>query len=87
MEGTAHPCTSVNSEEEGGMSQKSEAPIRAMNSGNAEGAKGCRFEITGEGTMTQHRVDYVHDTKIDSFHTEGACRTRDTVHGPDGIAL
>lgn len=66
-EGTGHPCTSVNSEEEGGMMQKSEVPLSAMNTGNAEGAKGCRFEITGEGRMTQHRVDYVHDTIVTRF--------------------
>jgi hypothetical protein len=45
----AHLLTSLNSEEEGGSDRKSEAPIRAMNSGNAEGAKGRRSEITGKG--------------------------------------
>src|SRR5260370_29596507 len=45
----AHLLTSLNSEEEGGGDRKSEAPIRAMNSGNAEGAKGRRSEITGKG--------------------------------------
>jgi hypothetical protein len=33
----AHLLTSLNSEEGGGGDRKSEAPIRAMNSGNAEG--------------------------------------------------
>ena len=50
----AHLLTSLNSEEEGGGDRKSEAPIGAMNSGNAEGAKGRRFEITGKGNMTRH---------------------------------
>jgi hypothetical protein len=46
----AHSRTSVRSEEEGGGCWKSEAPIRAMRSGNAGGAKGCRFEVVTEGT-------------------------------------
>ena len=57
----AHLLTSLISEEEGGGDRKSEAPIRAMNSGNAEGAKGRRSEITGKGNMTRHRADYAHD--------------------------
>ena len=57
----AHLPTSLNSEEEGGGDRKSEAPIRAMISGNAEGAKGRRFEIADEGNMTRHRADSVHD--------------------------
>ena len=57
----AHLLTSLNSEEEGGGDRKSEVPIRAMISGNAEGAKGCRFEIANEGNMTRHRADCVHD--------------------------
>ena len=57
----AHLLTSLNSEEEGGDDRKSEAPIRAMISGNAEGAKGRRFEIADEGNMTRHRADCVHD--------------------------
>jgi hypothetical protein len=52
----AHPRTSVRSEEEGGGCRKSEAPIRAMRSGNADGAKGCRFEGTGKGDMARHRA-------------------------------
>jgi hypothetical protein len=31
-----------------------------MISGNAEGAKGRRFEIADEGNMTRHRADCVH---------------------------
>jgi hypothetical protein len=56
----AHLLTSLISEEEGGGDRKSEAPIRAMNSGNAEGANGRRFEIADEGNMTRHRADCVH---------------------------
>lgn len=33
---------------------KSEAPIVAMNSGNAEGAKGCRRETVGRANMPRH---------------------------------
>ena len=50
----AHPRTSLNSEEEGGGGRKSEVPIVAMNSGNAEGAKGRRCEITDRGNMARH---------------------------------
>jgi len=45
----ARLLTSLNSEEGGGGDRKSEAPIRAMNSGNAGGAKGRRSEIADEG--------------------------------------
>ena len=51
---TAHPPTSVASEDEGGGARKSEAPIVARNSGNAGGAKGCRCETTGRGNMARH---------------------------------
>jgi hypothetical protein len=57
----AHLLTSLNSEEEGGDDRKSEAPIGARISGNAEGAKGRRFEIADEGNMTRHRADCAHD--------------------------
>ena len=61
--GSEHPRTSVKSEEEGGGGRKSEAPIRAMKSGNADGAKGCRLEIMIEGDMARHWADYDHDNK------------------------
>ena len=51
---TAHPWTSLNSEEEGIRDRKSEAPIVAMNPGNAGGAKGRRCEITDQGNMARH---------------------------------
>ena len=41
-------------------------------SGNAGGAKGCRFGITGEGYMARHRAEQDHDNETCSFHTEGA---------------
>ena len=50
----AHPPTSLASEDEGSVTRKSEAPIVAMNSGNSEGAKGCRREITDQGNMARH---------------------------------
>jgi hypothetical protein len=50
----AHPLTSLDNEEEGSVARKSEAPIVAMNSGNAGGAKGCRREITDQGYMARH---------------------------------
>jgi hypothetical protein len=50
----AYPPTSLIHEEEGGGWRKSEVPIVAMKSGNADGAKGCRFEITDKGNMTRH---------------------------------
>ena len=48
--GVTHPVRFY----EGGGCRKSGAPIRAMKSGNADGAKGCRFEITNEGDMARH---------------------------------
>jgi hypothetical protein len=42
-EGVAQPLTSLNSEEEVGSVGKSELPIRAMKSGNADGAKGWQY--------------------------------------------
>ena len=54
VEGSAHLLTSVKSEEEGGGGRKSGVPIGAMKPGNAGGAKGHRFERTGEGNMARH---------------------------------
>ena len=51
----AHLLTSLNSEEEGGGDRKSEAPIRAMNSGNAEGAKGRRSGIADNARQRTRR--------------------------------
>ncbi len=50
----AHPRTSLNSEEEGGVWRKSETPIVAMRSGNADGVKGCRLERTSRRNMARH---------------------------------
>jgi RNA-directed DNA polymerase len=60
----AHPWTSVRSEEEGGGCRKSEVPIRAKNSGNADGAKGCRFEGMGKGDMARHSAEEAMTTRL-----------------------
>ncbi|PIV20449.1 MAG: hypothetical protein COZ69_04555 [Deltaproteobacteria bacterium CG_4_8_14_3_um_filter_45_9] len=60
----ARPRTSVRSEEEGGGCRKSEASIRAMRSGNAAGAKGCRFGKTGQGDMGRHRAGKAMTTRL-----------------------
>jgi group II intron reverse transcriptase/maturase len=60
----AHLRTSVRSEEEGGSCRKSEAPIRAMRSGNVDGAKGCRFGKTGQGDMVRHRAEEAMSTRL-----------------------
>ena len=60
----AHSRTSVRSEEEGGGCRKSEAPIGAMRSGNADGAKGCRFGRIGQGDMVRHRAEEAMTTRL-----------------------
>ena len=67
----AHLLPSLNSENRGGVHWKSEMPIVAMKSGNSDGVKGHRFEIMGNGYMTRHRADYVHDNTNYSLHTVG----------------
>jgi len=73
----AHSRTSVRSEEEGGGCRKSEAPIRAMRSGNADGTKGCRFEGTGQGDMARHRAGEAMTTRL--------IRLTDSNWEPDGV--
>jgi hypothetical protein len=68
----AHLLTSLTREERGRGYRKSEMPIVAVKSGNADGAKGHRFEITSKGNMTRHRADSDHDNTNYSFHTVGA---------------
>lgn len=63
----AHLLPSLNSENGGG----DHLPIVAMKSGNSDGVKGHRFEIMGNGYMTRHRADSVHDNTNYSFHTVG----------------
>jgi len=67
----AHPWASVRSEEEGGGCRKSGAPIRAMRSGNADGAKGCRFERTGQGDMGRHRAEEAMTTRLTRLTQKG----------------
>jgi hypothetical protein len=50
-----------NSEGGSGVDRQSEAPVRAVKSGNADGAKGRRSGRTDQGDMTRHRADCVHD--------------------------
>lgn len=68
----AHLLPSLNSENRGGDHWKSETPIVAMKSGNSDGVKGHRFEIMGNGYMTRHWADSVHDNTNYSFHTVGS---------------
>jgi hypothetical protein len=61
-----------------------------MKSGNSDGVKGHRFEIMGNGYMTRHRADYVHDNTTYSFHTMGALHVTtvdDSSWEPDGVTL
>lgn len=61
-----------------------------MKSGNSDGAKGHRFEIMGNGYMTRHRADYVHDNTTYSFHTMGTLPVTavdDSNWEPDGVTL
>jgi hypothetical protein len=60
----AHPRTSVRSKEKGRGCRKSEAPIRVKKSGNADGAKGCRFERAGQGDMGRHRAEEAMTTRL-----------------------
>jgi len=50
VEGAAQPLTSLNSEEEVESAGKSEPPILAMKSGNADGAKGWQYWDNGSQT-------------------------------------
>lgn len=61
-EGAAQLRTSLNSEEEVGNARKSESPILAMKSGNADGAKGRQYwDSESMANMPRHRADSVHD--------------------------
>jgi len=81
-----HFPTSLNSEDGNSGGGKSEAPIVAMNAGNAAGAKGRRFEITNRGNRPRHRADSAHDNRTYSFHTVGAASAASTVQRIDGTA-
>ena len=50
-----------NSKGGSGDDRQSEAPVGAVKSGNADGAKGRRFGMADQGDMTRHRADCVHD--------------------------
>ena len=55
-----------------------------MRSGNADGAKGCRFEGTGKGDMARHRADEDHDHGTYSF-TQRFYSGEDSNWEPDGV--
>jgi hypothetical protein len=61
-EGAAQRRTSLNSEEDARPARKSESPIVAMKSGNADGAKGRQYwDSESMANMPRHRADSVHD--------------------------
>src|SRR4030042_1415418 len=73
-----------NSPLEGGGWGKWEAPIRATRSGNADGAKGCRFEGTGKGDMARHRAGEVMTTGLTRL-TQRSHSGEDSNWAPDGV--
>ena len=82
---SALPWTSLGSEEEGSDCRKSEAPVVAVKSGNSDGAKGCRFEVTDKEHMPRHRAEVDHDKAPYSFHTESRASVDDSNWEPDGL--
>lgn len=61
-EGWHSPAPSPNNEEWGVNIRKSEWPVRAEKSGNADGAKGPRYwDSESMANMPRHRADSVHD--------------------------
>jgi hypothetical protein len=61
-EGVAQLPTSLNSEGEAGNVRKSESPILAMKSGNADGAKGRQYwDSESMANMPRHRADSAHE--------------------------
>jgi hypothetical protein len=61
-EGGAQLPTSLKSEEGARTVRKSESPIVAMKSGNADGAKGWQYwDSESTANMPRHRADSVHD--------------------------
>jgi hypothetical protein len=61
-DGAAQLLTSLNSEEEAVTVRKSESPIVAVKSGNADGAKGRQYwDSESTANMPRHRADSAHD--------------------------
>jgi len=61
-DGVAQLLTSLNSEEEARTGRKSESPIVAMKSGNADGAKGRQYwDSESLANMPRHRADSAHE--------------------------
>jgi hypothetical protein len=62
VEGMTQLLTSLNSEDEVKNVRKSESPIVATKSGNADGAKGRQYwDSESMANMPRHRADSVHD--------------------------
>ena len=62
VEGAAQSLTSLNSEEEAVSAGKSESPVVAVKSGNADGAKGGQYwDNESTANMPRHRADSAHD--------------------------
>jgi hypothetical protein len=55
-----------------------------MRSGNADGAKGCRFEGTGKGDMARHRAGEAMTTGLTRF-TQRFHSGEDSNWEPDGV--
>ena len=61
-EGKHSLAPSLSNEEQGASIRKSERPIRAVKSGNADRAKGPRYwDSESIENMPRHRADYAHD--------------------------
>ena len=64
--------------------RKSEVPIVAKKSGNADGAKGYRKEIANEGNMCPINAGLEHGNETCTLHTMGAGSTAADIHLPHG---
>ena len=58
-----------------------------MKPGNAGGAKGCRFGITGRGNMARHSAEKAMATRLARFTRRGQAPVDDLNWEPDGVTL
>ena len=79
-----HLSASVKPESIGISHWKSEEPVVAMKSGNADGAKRFWFGIVYRCNKDRPRAGRIHDHNTGTLHTEGARKSNDAVHVPDG---